>query len=181
LEHDPDSARRLLADAGYPGGKGLPVIDLLFPTTLNDEKTCEVLARMWETELGVKVELRGKEPKTFAEDKVQGRYMIARAGWYGDYRDPTTFLDVFRSQDGNNDAGYASETFDGLLSKAERELDAVRRNRMLAEAEGLLIRADCPVLPLHQRTNLMAVKPHVRGLWPNSRLNFPFRYVSVER
>ncbi|MCK4659047.1 MAG: peptide ABC transporter substrate-binding protein [Phycisphaerae bacterium] len=182
LGYDPSQARRLLSEAGYPGGASLPVIDLLHKTSGADEKTCVVLARMWRETLGVRVELRGKEPKAFAEDKVKGLYMIARAGWYGDYNDPTTFLDIFRTDNGNNDSGYANADYDALLDQADGlGPGGVLSGRMalLARAEALLICEDCPLLPLYQHTNLMAIKPYVQGLYPNRRLIFPFRYVEI--
>ena len=107
--------------------------------------------------------------------------MIARAGWYGDYADPTSFLDVFATGNGNNDAGYANPRYDALLARAVTETDAIRRMRILARAESLLINDEFPALPLYQYTNLMAIKPYVHGLHPNARLTFPFRCVSVRR
>ncbi|HUU82089.1 MAG TPA: peptide ABC transporter substrate-binding protein [Phycisphaerae bacterium] len=178
---DAGEARRLLADAGYAGGRDLPPIDLLYSTGSQHGKVCEYLANTWRLELGVTVELRGKETKTFAEDKVKCNYMIARAGWYGDYADPTTFLDVFATGNGNNDAGYSNPTYDALLARAAAETDAARRMQLLADAEAMLVNDEFPALPLWQYTNLMAVKSHVRGLHPNPRLTFPFRYLSVQR
>jgi len=180
VTYDPAEARRLLADAGYPGGQGLPVIDLLYNTGAHHGRICEVLANMWSTELGAVVELRGKEAKTFGEDKVHHRYMIARAGWYGDYRDPTTFLDVFATGNGNNDAGFSAPEYDELLRRAANETDASRRLGLLAEAERILVLEQLPALPLHQHTNLMAISPRIGGLYPNPRLIFPFRYVFVK-
>ena len=178
---DPDGARGLLAEAGYPGGHGLPVIDLLYNTGGQHGRICEVMAKMWSRELGVTVELRGKESKTFAEDKINRNYMMARAGWYGDYADPTTFLDIFATGNGNNDAGYSNPDYDDLLRRAAETSMAAARMRLLAEAEALLVAEESPLLPLYQYTNLMAIKPHVHGLYPNPRLAFPFRYVSVDR
>lgn len=179
--YDPEQARRLLADAGHPDGSGLPPIDLLYNTGSQHGKVCQYLANTWRLQLGVTVELRGKESKTFAQDKVNRNYMLARAGWYGDYADPTSFLDVFATGNGNNDAGYANPRYDALLAQAATETDTTRRMRILARAESLLINDEFPALPLYQYTNLMAVKPYVHGLHPNSRLTFPFRCVSVQR
>ncbi len=179
--YDPDAARRLLAEAGYPEGRGLPVIDLLYNTGGQHGRICEAMAKMWTRHLGAAFELRGKEAKTFAEDKVRGHYMIARAGWYGDYADPTTFLDIFATDNGNNDAGFSKPAYDGLLERASRATDAGERMHLLAEAEALLVNDAFPLLPLYQYTNLMAIKPHVQGLYPNPRLTFPFRYIRIER
>lgn len=179
--YDPDQSRRLLAAAGYPDGAGLPPVDLLYNTGSQHGKVCEYLANTWQRQLHVTVELRGKESRTFAEDKVNRDYMIARGGWYGDYADPTTFLDVFTTGNGNNDAGYANPRYDAFLTRAATEIDPGRRLQLLAEAEALLINNEFPALPLYQYTNLLAVKPHVQGLHPNPRLAFPFRYLSVQR
>jgi oligopeptide transport system substrate-binding protein len=179
--YDPNEARRLLAEAGYPGGKGLPVIDILYNTGFDHGKVCDVLARMWQRELGVVVSMRGKEVKTYAEDRRNRRFMIARAGWYGDYLDPTTFLDVFASDNGNNNAGYTSAEFDQLLTTAAQETDPKRRSDILSRAERILVDRDQPALPLYHHTQILAIKPYVRGLYPNVRLVFPFKYVSIER
>ncbi|MEE9294032.1 MAG: peptide ABC transporter substrate-binding protein [Phycisphaerae bacterium] len=181
LGHDPEAARRLLAEAGYPGGAGLGAIDLLYNTGSYHGKICDVLATMWGRELGAVVVPRGKEVKTFAEDRKGRRFMIARAGWYGDYADPTTFLDVFATGNGNNDSGHSDATFDALLRRASREHDADARMALLAQAEGRLIRETLPLVPLYRHTQVLAIKPYVRGLRPNPRLMFLFRYVAVDR
>lgn len=178
--YDPDEARRLLAEAGYPGGSGMPVIEILYNTGYQHGKICEALSQMWERELGVRTALVGKEAKTFADDKVNHQFMVARAGWYGDYGDPTTFLDVFASGNGNNDAGFSNDLFDGLLEKAAGIRDPGQRLTVLADAEALLIQDEFPAMPLHQYTNLLAIKPRVSGLHPNPRLMFPFRYLRVD-
>ncbi|MCH7700872.1 MAG: peptide ABC transporter substrate-binding protein [Planctomycetes bacterium] len=179
--YDPDEARRLLAEAGYPGGNGIPVIEILYNTGYQHGKICEALSQMWERELGVRTALVGKEAKTFADDKVNHQFMVARAGWYGDYGDPTTFLDVFATDNGNNDAGFSNDRFDDLLVRAADIQDPGQRLTVLADAEALLIQDEFPAMPLYQYTNLLAIKPHVSGLYPNPRLMFPFRYLRVER
>ncbi len=179
LEYDPVEAQRLLALAGYPGGAGLPEIDLLYNTGFIHERVCTAMADMWRRHLGAAIALRGKESKTFGEDRKNRRFMIARAGWYGDYGDPTTFLDLFLTGNGNNDSGHSDAEFDDVLGRAAAETDAENRLALLAAGEARLLRETVPVLPLYQATQLLAIKPHVRGLVPNARLEFPFRYVST--
>lgn len=178
---NPDEARRLLAEAGFPDGDGMPVIDILYNTGFHHGKISDVLAEMWRKELGVTVVPRGKETKTYAEDRKNRTFMIARAGWYGDYFDPTTYLDLFATGNGNNDSGYSNAKYDALLTRAAETADPEARYAILAQAEQWIIAEAFPVLPLFQYTQLMAFKPYVKGLYPNVRLMFPFRAVSVER
>ncbi|MHC4696876.1 MAG: peptide ABC transporter substrate-binding protein [Planctomycetota bacterium] len=176
---DADEARRLLADAGYPGGVGMPRIDLLYLPS--DERVCQAIAHMWEQELGVGVELRCKESKTFAEDKANHRYMVARGNWYGDYYDPTTFLDCLVTGNGNNDSGYSSSRYDALIARARETNEAPLRAALLRQAESIIVQEDYPILPILHYALPIAIKPYVRGLYPNARLRFPFKYVTINR
>ncbi|MEK6676923.1 MAG: peptide ABC transporter substrate-binding protein [Planctomycetota bacterium] len=177
--HDFDAARRLLAEAGFPDGIGLPPIEFL--VTHSDGRVCQSLAHMWQQQLNVRVELVSKETKTFAEDKADRRFLIARGNWYADYLDPTTFLDLLVTNNGNNDSGYSSDLYDGLLHEARQTKDADRRRELLALAETRIIRDDFPILPLFHFAEPIAIKPYVQGLIPNPRLWFPFQFARVER
>lgn len=179
LPRDVEGARRLLTEAGYPGGAGMDPVEVL--CVANDERMVQALARMWHDTLGVEVELRSQESKTFAEEKANHRFMIARGNWYADYNDPTTFLDCLLTGNGNNDSGYSSAKYDGLMRTANEAANAADRLALLGEAEAVAIEEDCPVLPLLHYSETIAIKPYVRGLFPNARLWFPFRYVTIER
>ena len=179
LGHDPDEARRLLIEAGYATPGSFPVVELLY--VASDERVCQALARMWERQLGVRVELRALESKTFAEEKANQRFMIARGNWYADYYDPTTFLDCLLSDNGNNDSRYSSPRYDELLTQAAAASDANRRARLLRQAERIIVEEDCPILPILHYAQPIAIKPWVEGLYPNARLRFPFRFVRVNR
>lgn len=179
IVHDLDRARSLLREAGYASGQQLGPIELL--VTSRSVRLGEALASMWENALGVRVELRVQETKTFAQDKIDRNFMIATGSWYADYNDPTTFLNCLVTGNGNNDTGYANPRYDALLAKANAETDPASRARILSQAESLIVETDCPILPISHASELIAIKPYVKGLVPNARLWFPFRYVSVER
>ncbi|MBI4717612.1 MAG: peptide ABC transporter substrate-binding protein [Planctomycetes bacterium] len=178
LPMDVAEARRLLADAGLDPAAG-PAIELLHVAT--DELICQAVARMWEENLGLRVELRSKESKTFGEDKAEHRYMIARGNWYGDYMDPTTFLDCLATGNGNNDSGYSNPHYDALLRDAAAMRDPAVRLGLLRAAEAILVEEDFPILPILHYATPIAIKPQVQGLYPNPRLRFPFRDLVVQR
>ncbi len=165
---NPDAARRLLADAGYPDGQGLAGLSILYNTEAPHEKLAAALAKMWQTHLGVTVQLEGVEKSRFRQRRKNGGFTISRGNWYGDYRDPTTFLDLFRSNDGNNDADYHNPAFDRLLRDAAAEVEPAARFALLREAEAVML-ADAPIVPLHQPINLELFDPaKVTNLYPNA-------------
>jgi len=143
-------ARQLLTAAGYPGGAGLPVIDFAYNTGGGHEAVGQAVAAMWQEHLGVKVKLTGQEWKVFLRRRNTGEFMIARYGWFGDYGDPTTFLDLFKTGNGNNDTGFSDPKFDALLDQAAAELDPAARMKLLSEAERYLMADQLPMVPLYQ-------------------------------
>jgi oligopeptide transport system substrate-binding protein len=176
LERNIAEARALLAEAG---GIGPDPVELLYVAP--DERMCQAMARMWEETLGVRVELRAQESKTFAEDKANHRFMLARGNWYADYNDPTTFLDCLATGNGNNDAGYSNPRLDALLRSASESTDAAARMDLLRQAETIAVEEDCPILPMLHYSEIIAIQPYVHGLYPNARLWFPFRNVTIQR
>ncbi len=176
--YDPHGAKQSLADAGFPDGVGLPTIDFLYTAT--DERACQAIARMWETNLGARVELRSKETKTFAEDKQRHRFMVTRGNWYADYNDPTTFLDCLISGNGNNDSGYSNGEYDRLMVSASSERDVFTRMRLLQQAEAIALQRDFPIVPILHYAEPIAIKPGITGIHPNGRMWFPFRFVGLE-
>ncbi|MBI3875838.1 MAG: peptide ABC transporter substrate-binding protein [Verrucomicrobia bacterium] len=149
LGYDPELARKLLADAGFPGGKGFPAFNYLYKTDKMDEQVAVELQAIWQRELGIKMELRAMEPKVYYTSQSALDYDLSRSSWIGDYNDPNTFLDMFMSGNGNNRTGWANTNYDALVRRANSQTDPHKRAELLREAETLLVRDDLPVVPLY--------------------------------
>lgn len=180
LPYDPEAARRELAEAGYPGGAGLPTIEFLYNTGSDQEGRVQAVAWMWERELGLKIQLVGKETKIFAQDKSERRFMVSRAGWFGDYMYPTTFLDLLHSKNGHNCGGFNDPHYDGLLAKASETGDPAERLQILSEAERYLVEEQLPIVPLYTYSIVYAYGPEVTGVYPNPRNHFPMQLIGVD-
>ncbi len=179
LPRDPDRARGLLAEAGFPGGRGFPACDYLCDTTsrLHEQIGIELQA-MWRRELGVEVALRKMEWKTFLVAQRDLEYSLCRSSWIGDYNDPNTFLDMFMSHNGNNRTGWKSATYDRLLHEASAEVDPVRRFARLREAETLLVCDEAPIAPLYYYAGLEYYDAErVHGIFANVRAEHPLRAI----
>lgn len=149
LEFDPERARKLLADAGFPGGKNFPLITYLYSEGTLNELIAIELQSMWRRELGVNVNLARQEWKVYLSSLNALDFDIARSSWVGDYPDPNTFLDMFITGGGNNRTGWSSEKYDSLIQAAARELDSRRRFDLLHEAEAFLLREGTPIAPIY--------------------------------
>jgi oligopeptide transport system substrate-binding protein len=179
LATDPAEARRLLADAGYPGGKGLPPFELLFNNSENHRQIAEAVQEMWRRELGVEARLANQELKVVLASRRTGDFQIVRGSWIADYADPASFLDVWRSQNGNNYTGWSDPGYDALLFAAERTSDTAARIALWQKAEARLLAA-VPVIPLYHYTHVFLIQPSVRGWFPTLLDHHPYKYVWLE-
>jgi len=165
---DPATARKLLAQAGYPQGRGLKGLSILYNTGFGHETIAQAIKRMWQDNLGVVVKLEGVEVKTFSQRLKKHDYTIARASWFGDYRDPTTWLDKMTTDNGNNDCGYSSAEYDRLIqSAAETVGDPAQRLALLRQAEAVMLQ-DSPMAMIHQYISIFVYDPDkLQGMTSN--------------
>ena len=167
VRFDPEQARKLLAEAGHVGGEGLDRLSILYNTAGGHEQIAQFVQQAWRDQLGVQVSLEGVEKKVFSDRRQNHQFTIARGGWFGDYRDATTFLDLYLTASGQNDGGYSNPAFDRLLDAAAVERDPGRRLELLREAEALML-AEQPIAPLFQYVQMELFDPdRVTGLFPN--------------
>jgi oligopeptide transport system substrate-binding protein len=173
LGYDPNLARQLLAEAGFPGGKGFPHFQYMFNAAAGGaakmhEKIAIELQQMWRQELGIEMELRHLETKVFYNALDHLEYDLSRSSWIGDYNDANTFLGCFVTNDGNNRTGWSNERYDSLVRKANSQTDAQTREKLLQEAEALLVRDEVPIVPLYFYKGVSYYDPKkIEGIYPN--------------
>jgi len=176
---DAGEARRLLAAAGHPAGAGLPPLELLYNNSENHRAIAEAVQEMWRRELGVDVRLVNREQKVVLEDRRAGDYQIVRSSWIADYAGPGSFLDIWRSGDGNNQTGWRDEGYDSLVSQAERSRDADVRNALFGRAEERLLDG-APIIALFHYRHVFLIGPSVRGWYPTLLDHHPYKFVWLD-
>lgn len=179
LRYDPDEARRLLAEAGYAEGRGAPPMELVFNTSENHRVIAEAMQAMWARELGLNVSLRNMENTSVLESRRAGDYQLLRSVWIADYIDPGSFLDIWRSDSGNNHTGWANESYDALLDQAARTGDVAARFELLRRAETLLLE-QAPFVPVYFFTHVFLIQPSVRGWHPTLLDHHPYKHVHLQ-
>jgi oligopeptide transport system substrate-binding protein len=171
------AAKALLAEAGYPGGRGFPSLELQIGSSSTSKLIHEAMQETWRRELGINVTLAELEQKTLFANEKAGAFQAAGAGWVGDYVDPDTFLGTFLSDSGNNWSGWSNAEYDRLVREAQRTLDTKARQELQQRAEAILL-AELPMAPtLHTQGNYL-IDPAVRG-WNPSILGLT-RYLNLE-
>ena len=152
LGYDPALARKLLAEAGYPGGKNFPRMEYMFNAPVGGGKIHEQIAielqQMWRDTLGIDIELRQLEMQVYLTEQDQMHYDVSRSSWIGDYNDANTFLNMFVTNDGNNRTGWSNARYDELVREANETTDMDAREKLFQDAETILVRDELPIVPL---------------------------------
>lgn len=179
LPYDPNAAREALAEAGFPGGKGTPPLQLLYNTSETHRAVAEAVQEMWRRELGLEVKLLNQENKMLLSVRRAGDFEVLRSVWTADTVDPLSFLNVFTSSSGNNYTGWSNPAYDQLLFQAARTPDATARDSLLQKAEALLL-DDTPIIPIYHYTHVFLLQPSVRNWHPTLLDHHPYKYVYLE-
>jgi len=179
LRTDIPAAKALLAKAGYPDGRGLPPIEILYNNDEAHRVIAEALQEMWKKNLGIDVQLTNQEWKVYLDAQRQLAYQICRAGWIGDYVDPNSFLDMWLTGGGNNESGWSNPEYDRLIAEAGRTTDPAARLAVFQKAESVLL-DELPILPIYFYTSKFLIQPSVKGWYPTILNQHPYKYVYLE-
>lgn len=177
--YDLAAARQLLAEAGHAGGAGLPPIEILYNNSEILRLVAEAIQQMWHRDLGIEVRLVNQEYKSVFASRRAGDYQVLLGSWTADYLDATTFLDLWRSDSGNNHTGWSDPAYDALSNRANTIADPAARAAVLAQAEALVLDA-APIIPLYFNTHVYLLHPAVQGWHPTPTDHSDFRYVWLE-
>lgn len=174
--YDPERARALLAEAGFPGGEGFPELEYLFNSSESHRKIAEALQSMWREELQIEIRLANQEWRTYLQRRASGDFELARAVWIGDYAEPSTFLDLWTSDSGNNWAGWANSAYDAFMEAAHGTRDDALRMERYAQAERVLLENQA-VMPLYHYVTVYLKDPELNG-WSGNLLDWhPVKYL----
>jgi len=170
-------AKKLLGEAGYPDGKGFPSIELMINP--GHEARAEAVIYMWQQELGITATISSQDWAVFSQTRTDGNYEIARHGWLADYNDPISFLDMWVTGGGTNDAQYSNAEYDKLIAQVKASSDRKERIKLMHQAEEILAE-EVPIIPLYFYTDLYLKSDKLEGFY-SSPLGYKyFMYTSVK-
>lgn len=171
-----EKAKKLLKEAGYENGKGLPSIELM--CNPGHEPIMEAVQNMWKENLGVNVTISSQDWNVFLETRKQGDFQVARDGWLGDYNDPISFIDMWITGGGNNNAQWSNKEYDKIVSEIKSTTDSKERYAKMHEAEDILAK-DMPIIPIYYYTDLYLISDKLEGMYTSPLGYKYFMYCTV--
>ena len=164
--YNPDTAKALLEQAGFPGGVGLP--ELLLHTTAEYQDYATYLKDKLE-DIGLAIRIETVDPRVLREMRVNEETAFFRSSWIADYSDPESYLQMFYSVNGAppNYTRYANPDFDRLYEQAATEEDPGERNALYRTMDSLMMQ-DSPIIPLYYDEVYRFTRKNVSGLEPDA-------------
>lgn len=164
FEENLAEAKRLLAEAGYPDGKGFPTLTYNYPTLEQDSDTAQVFKEQMKKNLNIDIALNAQELQANYAGRRAGEFELCRMNWTADFSDPYTYLSMLLSNSTYNCSGIADETYDRLVKESDSETDPLKRNALLHQAEQLAVGEEFYILPLYSMKSVNLVNPSITGI-----------------
>ncbi|MEN9663634.1 MAG: hypothetical protein RL324_2583 [Verrucomicrobiota bacterium] len=180
LKTDFAAARQLLTEAGYPGGRGLPPLELQVKADDLHKIAAETIQQMWQRELGVTVTLANMEQKTWLQRLNNHDFQISTTRWIGDYVDANTFLEMWITGGGNNWTGWSEPRYDALVAEAGRTLDPAKRHDLQRQAEAILLER-LPIIPVFHPARVYLSEATVQNWAPSLLGTHRYQFIELKR
>lgn len=162
LDKNITEAKKLLAEAGYPDGKGFPKVTYGINTGGNHQVIAEAIQQMLKKNLGIECEIQAQEWNVFQQSRKDGVFNMDRNAWIGDYMDASTFLDMFTSKNGQNNSKYNNPAYDKAISDARAETDPAKRIQLYHDAEKLIM-DDMGIVPIYFYTDPVEISKDLQN------------------
>lgn len=170
-------AKKLLADAGYPNGEGYPTLEYSTNNAGYHVPLAEYLQQAW-SDLGITLTISKMEWSSFTAARRAGEYDVARNGWVMDYNDPSNMLDLFCTDNGNNDGKYSNPDFDAAM-EASKVADPAEHFAQLHKAEDILME-DMGCIPVAYYNDFWLQSSSLKGVWHSPYGYWYFQYGYIE-
>ena len=182
VAEDVAKAKELLAEGLKEEGMtadDLKNVTLSYNTDEAHKKIAQAVQEMWKQNLGIEINLENMEFQVLLDNRKAGNFEIARAGWIGDYKDPMTMLDLYMTDNPQNDSKWSNKEYDELLKKAAASPDQKVRMDSMKAAEKILME-EKPIIPIYFYTQPRLEKSNVTGVY-KPLLAYPrFIYADIE-
>ena len=162
-EESKKQAQEALAAAGYPNGEGFPTITYTTNDSGYNKAVAEYMQQCYKEVLGINLEIEIVEWSSFTPLRRSGDYEMARNGWVFDYNDPSNILELFMTDNGNNDGKYSNAKFDELMNNTNIA-DKEQRFANLHAAEELLM-SEYAMIPIAHNSDFWLQSTDLQGVW----------------
>ncbi|MBV9852309.1 MAG: peptide ABC transporter substrate-binding protein [Armatimonadetes bacterium] len=182
IPYDPTKAKALLAQAGYPGGKGFPTVPIFYRESYPDlDKTVDLLRQMWQQNLGINVEARRTEWGALLAQEHNNALECYHIRWAADYLDPQDYYSILlTTHGGENHTGYSNPKYDALCAQADVSQNP--KARMALYRQAARIAADeVPMIPLYYQKDIELVSPAVHDLEDSLMGHLPYKKLTLAR